>query len=120
MPAQIALDDYIFDVLMRDLVSHDHRPAAFLVYLWLAFDQRRKDHKDPTAPKPKDSSTQISYQELAENIGISKSAVQSAVSWLVKRRLLKADKENATAVPRYAVLTPWRDRGRRSGASTKL
>lgn len=97
------LDDYVVDILMRDLVGHDHRPVAFLVYLWLAVEHRRKD-----AP------IQISYQELAENIGVSKSSVQSAVGWLAKRRLLKAEKENATAVPRYTVLTPWRDHLRRA------
>ena len=32
----ISLDDYIFDVLMRDLVGHDRRPVSFLVYVWLA------------------------------------------------------------------------------------
>src|ERR1041385_7594092 len=29
------LDRYVIDVLMRDLVGHDHTPSAFLVYLWL-------------------------------------------------------------------------------------
>lgn len=103
-----ALDDYVVDVLMRDLVGHDHRPAAFLVYLWLAVEQRRKD-----AP------VQISYQELAENIGVSKSSVQSATSWLAQRRLLRAEKDNATAVPRYTVLTPWRDHGRQVHVNKK-
>ena len=37
------LDDYITDVLMRDLVGHDHRPAAFLVYLWLAAEHQRRN-----------------------------------------------------------------------------
>jgi hypothetical protein len=31
----IAVDDYVLDVLMRDLVGHDRQPAAYLVYLWL-------------------------------------------------------------------------------------
>lgn len=96
-----AVDDYVIDVLMRDLVGHDHRPVAFLVYLWLAVEHRRKD-----AP------VQISYQELAENLGVSKSSVQSAISWLAKRRLLAAEKETVTSVPRYTILTPWRDRAR--------
>jgi hypothetical protein len=37
-----SLDDYVIDVLMRDLVGHDRRPVSFLVYLWLAFEQRRR------------------------------------------------------------------------------
>jgi hypothetical protein len=91
------LDDYITDVLLRDLVGHDHRPVSFLVYLWLAAEQSRRV-----------SAVQISYQELAENIGVSKSSVQAAVSWLRRRKLLSATKENATAVPRYTALTPWK------------
>jgi hypothetical protein len=92
-----SLDDYVIDVLMRDLVGHDRRPVSFLVYLWLAFEQRRRK-----------SAVQISYQELAECIGVSKSSVQAGVSWLVQRKLLAANKENATATPRYTVLAPWR------------
>ncbi len=95
------LDNYITDVLLRDLVGHDRRPVSFLVYLWLAAEQARRG-----------AAVQISYQELAENIGVSKSSVQSAVSWLRRRKLLSATKENATAVPRYTALTPWKPPGR--------
>ena len=45
-----------------------------------------------------------------------KSSVQSAVSWLVRRRLLAASKENATATVRYNVLSPWKDPSRRRNA----
>ena len=96
------LDDYVVDVLMRDLVGHDRRPAAFLVYLWLTSEQARRQ-----------GAVQVSYQELAESIGLSKSAAQAAVSWLVRRKLLTASKENATAVPSYTVRSPWRDAARR-------
>jgi hypothetical protein len=87
------LDDYVIDVLMRDLVGHDRRPVSFLVYLWLA------GHRSPV---------QISYQELAESVGVSKSAAQAAVGWLVRRKLLGVAKAHATATPRYTVLTPWK------------
>ena len=93
------LDDYVTDVLMRDLVGHDRRPVSFLVYLWLSAAQRQR-----AGP------VQISYQDLAESIGVSKSSAQAAVGWLVRRRLLAASKQNATATPRYTVLTPWKDR----------
>ncbi len=95
------IDDYITDVLLRDLVGHDRRPVSFLVYLWLAVEQARRG-----------AAVQISYQELAENIGVSKSSVQAAVSWLRGRKLVAATKENATAVPRYTVLTPWKSTSR--------
>jgi hypothetical protein len=91
------LDDYVTDVLMRDLVCHDRKPASFLVYLWLAAQQQR-------AGGP----VQISYRDLAENIGISKSSAQAAVGWLARRKLLAVSKGSVTATPRYSVLTPWR------------
>ena len=96
MPESHPIDDYVTAVLMRDLVGHDRRPASFLVYLWLTSKQRSG------AP------VCISYQDLAENIGISKSAAQSAVAWLVRRKLLSAVKPTVTATPTYTVLTPWK------------
>jgi hypothetical protein len=91
------LDDYVTDVLMRDLVGHDKRPVSFLVYLWLAAEQQRRD-----------SAVQISYQDLAESIGISKSSAQAAVGWLLRRKLLLVSKATVTATPKYKVQTPWR------------
>jgi hypothetical protein len=93
----IAVDEYVMDVLLRDLVGHDRRPVCFLAYLWLtAEEQRRKGF------------VEISYRELAESLGVSKSSAQSAVAWLVKRKLLAVSKANVTATPRYDVLQPWR------------
>jgi hypothetical protein len=91
------IDDYVTDVLMRDLVGHDKRPVGFLVYLWLAAEQARRAQP-----------VQISYQELAESIGVSKSAAQSAVAWLARRKLILVSKETVTSTPRYTVQTPWK------------
>lgn len=90
-------DDYVIDVLMRDLVGHDRKPACFFIYIWLAAEQSRRHQP-----------VQVSYQELAEAVGLSKSSAQTAVSWLVRRKLLVSAKENATSVPRYTVCAPWR------------
>jgi hypothetical protein len=92
------LDDYITDTLLRDLVGHDRRPVSFLVYLWLASEQGRRN-----------GAVRISYYEMAENIGVSKSSVQAAVSWLVRRKLIAVTKKNATATPTYTTLSPWRE-----------
>jgi len=59
---------------------------------------------------------EVSYRELAECIGASKSSVQGAVGWLIRRKLLAARRDNATATPRYTVLSPWRDATLRSRA----
>ena len=102
----MTLDDYVVNVLMRDLVGHDRRPASYLVYLWLAVEQGRRK-----------GSIQVSYQEMSESIGISKSAAQAAVSWLLRRKLLVANKENVTATPRYKVRQPWRESRHRREAT---
>jgi hypothetical protein len=93
------LDDYVVDVLMRDLVAHDRRTASFLIYLWMTFEAGRR-HRERVA---------ISYQTMADAIGISKSAAQSGVRWLLTRKLLESSKSSPTATPVYRVLRPWRN-----------
>lgn len=92
------LDDYVVDVLMRDLVGHDRQPTSFLVYLWFYFE----------ASRTRRDRVNVSYQALAEAVGISKSAAQSAVRWLVRRKLLESSKASPTAIPEYRVTRPWR------------
>ncbi len=92
----LTFDEYVTDVLMRDLVGHDRRPVAFLVYLWIAAEQQRRGH-----------AVQISYQDLAEAIGISKSSAQSSVGWLVQRKLLAVARASVTATPSYTAQPPW-------------
>jgi predicted DNA-binding transcriptional regulator len=91
------VDDYVTDALMRDLVGHDKRPVSYLVYLWLAAEQQRRG-----------CAVKISYTALAESIGVSKSAAQSAVAWLLRRGLLSVSKASVTATPCYTVQTPWK------------
>ena len=90
-------DSYIIDTLMRDLVGHDHKPTSFLVYLWLSAEQSKNN-----------AAVTASYQQIAESIGISKSSAQSAVTWLLRRKLLSVTRESVTATPSYRVLTPWK------------
>jgi hypothetical protein len=96
MRNEIILDPYIHLTLLRDLVGHDHKPTAFLVYLWLYAEQQRLG--EPIA---------ISYARLADETGLSRSALQVAISWLVRRKLLTARKEALTATPVYYVQRPW-------------
>jgi hypothetical protein len=99
--AMISFDNYVIDVLMRDLVRHDRKPTSFLVFLWLDAEQTRRD-----------GPVQVSYVELAESVGVSKSSAQVAVNWLLRRKLLAVNKDSVTATPSYMVQRPWRDRGR--------
>jgi hypothetical protein len=110
----LKLDPYITDVLLRDLVGHDRRPASFLVYIWFTAEQQKaeqqKAEQQRHAHQRRVSAVTVSYQDLAESIGISKSSAQSAVGWLVRRKLLTVSKASVTATPEYKALTPWRNR----------
>src|SRR5258705_13170966 len=97
------IDDYVTEVLMRDLVGHDRRPASFLVYLWLIAEQRRRG-----------AAVQISYQDLAENIGISKSSAQAGVAWLLRPKPPVASKKNGRATARDTGPKP--GKGKKSAA----
>jgi hypothetical protein len=110
----LKLDPYITDVLLRDLVGHDRRPASFLVYIWFTAEQQKaeqqKAEQQRHAHQRRASAVTVSYQDLAESIGISKSSAQSAVGWLIRRKLLTVSKASVTATPEYKALTPWRNR----------
>ncbi len=97
--SMLKFDEYVLDSLMRDLVGHDRKPASYLVYMWLAAEQQRQ--KKPVT---------ISYSDLAESVGVSKSSAQSAVAWLIHRKLITSTKANVTATPNYTVQTPWKGR----------
>lgn len=99
----IPVDDYIFDVLMRDLVGHDHQPAAFLVFLYLYRTAEEQNWKPITA----------SLRMIAENTGLSKSSVQVAMEKLRARELIRSTSAHATAVPRHRVLRHWRQSSKR-------
>ena len=94
----LPLDPYVVDTLMPDLVGHDRRPSAFLVYLQL---WRRTQGAGR-------SRVRISLSEIAEATGLSKRAVQEALGTLTRRRLVSLVRESITAVPVYAVHEPWR------------
>ena len=96
--SRYSVDAYVVDALMRDLVGHDHRASAFLVYLVL------------TAAAG-DGAMRLSHAQLAERTGLSRRGVQEAVLHLADRQLLRVTRQGATDVPRYEPLTPWRRLG---------
>ena len=100
--AVIALDSYVLDVLMRDLVGHDKKPSAFIVYLYLAVRIERE--MTPCV--------EASYGTIASATGLSKSAVQQAVSHLKKRRLIIVSRDSPTSTPQYRLHRHWRLRSR--------
>jgi DNA-binding MarR family transcriptional regulator len=94
----VAIDRYVLEVLMRDLIGHDHQPGAFLVYLHLHGQAACIDWKPVAA----------SLRLIAEATGLSKSAVQTAMQTLHRRGLIQSTRIHATAVPTHSVLRPWR------------
>jgi Helix-turn-helix domain len=94
----VPVDDYVLDVLMRDIVGHDRQPAAYLVYLFLYSRAVRAKWRPVAA----------SLRSLAEETGLSKSAVQTALELLRRRELIASESDHATAVPTHRVLRHWR------------
>jgi hypothetical protein len=70
------LDDYVVDTLIRDLVGPEHQPTSFLIYLWLSYETARSRREQ----------VPVSYQTIADSVGVSKTAAQTSVRWLVRRK----------------------------------
>ena len=93
----IPVDDYVLDVLMRDLIAHDQQPSAYLVYLFL-FGRAARQRWRPV---------RMSLRMIADETGLSKSAVQTAMETLRARELIATAQAYATAVPTHSVLRHW-------------
>ena len=93
---RVTLDAYVIDVLMPDLVAHDRKPAAFLVYLYLA-GQVARNKRDTLS---------VSLQTIATKTGLSKSSVQGAIRHLRRRRLLDPDVVASASDPKRRILHP--------------
>ncbi len=93
----VRVDRYVLETLMVDLVGHDRSPSSFLVFLalWNAAGGRRK------------AKARRSHRQVAEETGLSKSAVQAAIGRLLRRKLIAVTRASATATPEYSILRPW-------------
>jgi DNA-binding MarR family transcriptional regulator len=97
---RVPIDDYVLDVLMRDLVGHDQKSAAFMVYL----------HLYGQAARTKWRRISGSLRTIADATGLSKSAVHTALTHLRRRQLIATTADHATATSRHRILRPWRTR----------
>ena len=96
----LSIDDYVLDVLMRDLIGHDQKPAAFMVYLHLYGQAARNKWRRISA----------SARTIADATGLSKSAVHAALIHLRRRQLIATTADHVTATPRHRVFRHWRTR----------
>ena len=94
---RLSIDAYVVDVLMPDLVGHDRRPAAFVVYLIL-LRQAAKSRRDAVS---------MSLQTIATKTGLSKSTVQTALRHLRRRGLVDPGITATVSAPVRRILRPW-------------
>jgi hypothetical protein len=93
---RVTIDRHMISALLPDIVGHDRSPSAFIVYLFLACSASGRRRQ-----------VRVSLQSIADDTGLSKSAVQAALRLLLRRRLLKQERASPTAVPVYEVMRPW-------------
>ncbi|MBY0423538.1 MAG: hypothetical protein K2Q06_14625 [Parvularculaceae bacterium] len=80
---------------MRDLVGHDRRPSAYIVYL-------------AVAAHAASGGGALSWRALAEMTGLSRRAVQDSVAHLALRKLMAVRRRGPTEPALLAPLSPWR------------
>jgi transcription initiation factor IIE alpha subunit len=97
-PPSLQVDRYVVETLLPDLVGHDRRPSAFLVYLVILAEAG-------------EGRAALSHAQLAERTGLSRRAVQNAVGVLHRRQLIEVSRRGATETSEYRPLSPWRRRG---------
>lgn len=95
--ATIRIDGYVIEVLLRDLIGHDKTPTAYAIYLFL--------WARSAGSRPR--SVTISHKRIADETGISKSAVQAAIRHLNRRKLIRSERATQTSTPQHFVLRPW-------------
>jgi hypothetical protein len=96
-PERVFIDTYVLDSLMPDLVGHDRRPAALLVFLYL---WRRTESGARAAV--------VSLSMIADGTGLAKRSVQTALAHLQRRDLIGVRRASATAAPVVTLLCHWR------------
>jgi DNA-binding transcriptional ArsR family regulator len=95
---KVWFDAYVVETLMRDLVGHDRKPSCFIIFVYFWAETNGMRQRGLTA----------SLHDIAVETGLSKSAVQSALKVLKRRRLIRAERETVTSKPTFYILAPWR------------
>jgi hypothetical protein len=97
----VPIDDYVLDVLIyrRARSAADRLPGLPLS------SGAARQHWQPV---------KSSLRMLADETGLSKSAVQTAIAKLQDRQLIKTSRSHRTAVPLHRVLRHWRSKRRGS------
>jgi len=94
---RVAVDAYVIDSLMPDLVGHDRRPSTMLVFLYLW--RRTRGGARPAV---------VSLSMIADGTGLAKRSVQTALDHLRRRDLVGLRRANPTAAPTVTLRCHWR------------
>lgn len=94
---RVAVDAYVLDSLMPDLVGHDRRASALLVFLYLW--RRTRGGSRPAV---------VSLSMIADGTGLAKRSVQTAFDHLRRRDLVGVRRASATAAPTVTLRCHWR------------
>jgi CRP-like cAMP-binding protein len=97
-PQTLTIDRYVVETLLPDLVGHDRRASAFLVYMVIL-------------AAASEGRVALSHAQLAERTGLSRRSVQTAVALLRRRQLIEVSRRGATDTSEYRPLSPWRRHG---------
>jgi hypothetical protein len=98
-PERIPVDAYVIDSLMPDLVGHDRRASAFIVFLYL-WRRTRGGTK----------ASVVSHGMMASGTGLAKRSVQVAFAWLRRRGLVEVKRASKTAASTIRLHCDWHER----------
>ncbi len=95
---RVPVDAYVLDALMPDLVGHDRRPSAMLLFLYLW--RKTRGGARPAV---------VSLRMMADGTGLAKRSVQTALAHLRRRDLVAVRRASATAASSLTLRCHWRD-----------
>jgi hypothetical protein len=97
---RIGMDAYVIDALLPDLIGHDRRPSALIVYLYLW----RKTRGGARA-------TVASLSMIASATGLAKRSAQNGLTHLLRRDLVSTKRATTTGAATISLHCHWRRSG---------
>jgi len=96
-PERVSVDAYVIDSLLADLVGHDRRPGAFVLFLFLW--RKTRGGARPAV---------LSLRMMTDGTGLAKRTVQQSLQHLERRGLVSSRRATATAAPALQLHCQWR------------
>lgn len=93
----MSVDAYVIDSLLADLVGHDRRPAAFVLFLFLW--RKTRGGSRPAV---------LSLGMMSDGTGLAKRTVQQSLQHLERRGLVDSRRATSTSAPSLRLHCQWR------------